>query len=644
MPRSAPCRLGPALLLATAAALPALAQDGAEIVLDTILLSVDGPDDPATTTAAPDAGSRARGDGLDALLRGMAGVTTQGGTAAAAETAVNIRGLQDNGRVAVTIDGARQNFGRAGHGANGTFAIDPEMLREVSVTRGPGAAAGAIAGAVALRTVSAADLIPEGASAGGETRLRWGDMLAEPTLHVAWAQQISPRADLTFAATRARAADYHAGDGTEIEATQASDSLLAKAHFAPAADHELTFTAQRLDKDYLTDLTSATPRDTAFASTNLVAEHRWAPDSPLIDLTSTLYHTGTAVTQTPLAGGSARSYDTTTTGIALRNLSLFDTGALAHELTLRFETFSDRVTTDDPGNDSLTPSGRRQVWSLSGQDRMGLGDTALIAGLSADGFDLTSESGGNSGAALSPRLRIERALGDSLTLHAGLAQGYRPPALAESLVDGSHPEPADFQVRPNPALEGEAATTAELGLRYDGPGPLAGDDNLSAGITLFRNRVTDYIEMTRVGGLFNGYYQYQNLARVRIEGIELEARYDHGRFFGQLTAQHLRGIDLDSGAELARTAPDRLVLTAGLRGRRPGAELGLRLTSVAAKVSADSGADSWTTLDLYLVQPLTDSASLSLGLNNLTDATYTPHLETRPAPGFNIQAALTVRF
>ena len=87
---------------------------------------------------------------LDTLFRSMAGVTTQGGSLAEAETAINIRGLQDHGRVAVSIDGARQNFARAGHGANGTFTLDPEMLRSVSVTRGPGAAAGAIGGAVVV--------------------------------------------------------------------------------------------------------------------------------------------------------------------------------------------------------------------------------------------------------------------------------------------------------------------------------------------------------------------------------------------------------------------------------------------------------------------------------------------------------------
>ena len=52
------------------------------------------------------------------------------------ETAINIRGLQDFGRVAVVIDGARQNFQRSGHNANGEFFLEPELVGGVDVVRG----------------------------------------------------------------------------------------------------------------------------------------------------------------------------------------------------------------------------------------------------------------------------------------------------------------------------------------------------------------------------------------------------------------------------------------------------------------------------------------------------------------------------
>ena len=58
---------------------------------------------------------------------GMPGVWTQS-RGDDPGTSINIRGLQDFGRVAVLIDGARQNFQRSGHNADGQFYLEPDML------------------------------------------------------------------------------------------------------------------------------------------------------------------------------------------------------------------------------------------------------------------------------------------------------------------------------------------------------------------------------------------------------------------------------------------------------------------------------------------------------------------------------------
>src|SRR5215813_900934 len=78
------------------------------------------------------------------------------------ETAINIRGLQDFGRVAVVIDGARQNFQRSGHNANGTFFLEPELVGELDVSRGPVSniyGSGAIGGVVSFRTKDVQDVL-----------------------------------------------------------------------------------------------------------------------------------------------------------------------------------------------------------------------------------------------------------------------------------------------------------------------------------------------------------------------------------------------------------------------------------------------------------------------------------------------------
>ncbi|ESZ04915.1 hypothetical protein X737_36165 [Mesorhizobium sp. L48C026A00] len=70
------------------------------------------------------------------MLLGVPGVAVQA-DARRVSSSINIRGLQDFGRVAVIVDGARQNFQRSDHGPQSTFYIDPELIKSVDVIRGP---------------------------------------------------------------------------------------------------------------------------------------------------------------------------------------------------------------------------------------------------------------------------------------------------------------------------------------------------------------------------------------------------------------------------------------------------------------------------------------------------------------------------
>ncbi|TJV08611.1 MAG: TonB-dependent receptor, partial [Mesorhizobium sp.] len=59
------------------------------------------------------------------MLLGVPGVAVQA-DARRVSSSINIRGLQDFGRVAVIVDGARQDFQRSDHGTQSTFYVDPE--------------------------------------------------------------------------------------------------------------------------------------------------------------------------------------------------------------------------------------------------------------------------------------------------------------------------------------------------------------------------------------------------------------------------------------------------------------------------------------------------------------------------------------
>ncbi|MGY2437952.1 TonB-dependent receptor plug domain-containing protein, partial [Escherichia coli] len=50
---------------------------------------------------------------------------------------VNIRGVQDYGRVNMNIDGMRQNFNVNGHQQrNGTMVVDPEFVSSIEIDKG----------------------------------------------------------------------------------------------------------------------------------------------------------------------------------------------------------------------------------------------------------------------------------------------------------------------------------------------------------------------------------------------------------------------------------------------------------------------------------------------------------------------------
>ncbi|MEY4476328.1 MAG: hasR protein [Pseudomonadota bacterium] len=92
---------------------------------------------------------------------------------------VNIRGIQDYGRVNMNIDGMRQNFMKSGHGQrHGVMYIDPEILSNVVIEKGATSGiggAGVIGGIATFNTINASDFLEPGKEIGGKIRAMTGD-------------------------------------------------------------------------------------------------------------------------------------------------------------------------------------------------------------------------------------------------------------------------------------------------------------------------------------------------------------------------------------------------------------------------------------------------------------------------------------
>jgi len=590
------------------------------------------------------------GEGLDTILQSIPGVTVQTGTGGDAELGINIRGLQDHGRVAVTIDGVRQNFARSGHGANGTFSVDSEMLREITVQRGPGGKPGAIGGSVEMRTVRASDLLADDGSPGGEFRLRYGTLSAAPTLHAAMATPLWGATDLTFASTIAEKDDYTAPDGTIVYARQRLVSTLFVLGATTQAGNRFEFSGSTLAQDYVLGRYSSTMRDTDLRQQTYTLNFELPDLGGSWQADGGIYLTTTTVSQIALDAnflptGVRRSYQTGTTGLHFEADGAFDLGGRLHQVTVALEGFRDRVeTTDGPG--SLTPSGTREVWSLDIEDRIEFGAASLAFGVTLDSYELRSEGIRNSGQAISPRLSFNTSLGHGFHLSATAATTFRPPTLNETLVDGQHPPPATFYIRPNPNLQPEKAVSFELGVGYGRDSIFTNNDTFDLRVTAFHNTISDYIGLEEVGTIFNNYFQYQNIDKARIKGIELETAYESDRIFVTLSGQVMKGTDLSTGFDLPQVAPSRIVFTGGFRSADGDSTYGIRLTASGAKKDSASvtRTEAWQTVDLFFNHDISEQARFSLALNNLTNQTFTSHLQTQPQPGFNTRASLVFRF
>ncbi|OTA15335.1 Outer membrane receptor protein, mostly Fe transport [Xenorhabdus vietnamensis] len=109
------------------------------------------------------------------LIKGAVGVYS-GDARNGGALDINIRGIQGQGRIPVTIDGTEQaiTVGRGYHGANNRNYIDPNLISSIEIEKGPSLnrrTKGSIGGAVSIKTLTIDDVVPEGETFGINTKL-----------------------------------------------------------------------------------------------------------------------------------------------------------------------------------------------------------------------------------------------------------------------------------------------------------------------------------------------------------------------------------------------------------------------------------------------------------------------------------------
>lgn len=651
-----------ALVAGTVAAAAQEAGQDADIQLDPITVTAPVASDGVFQSASPESvvdrpqieteiQPNSPSEILD-ILPGVATVT-QGGDPG---TAINIRGLQDFGRVNVTIDGARQNFQTSGHSANGVFYIDPEMIKSVEVVRGAGSAtegSGSIGGGVDFRTIDAGDVLDPGDVVGARAKTRYTSNGKGLMTHGEVAGRIGDAFDVIAAGTWSEIGDYTDGRGNPVLNT--GDELLSglvKARVRPAAGHEVTLSALRYHDTF--DAGIATVRATTVDAGTYSAGYKWAePGDPMIDLSAKAYYTTTRTDQKEVVGlhvGARRWFEIGTAGLDIQNTSRFETGAVKHAVSFGIDGYRDDVQTFDTRGlgDGLTPTGSRFAYGGFAQDKLRWGIWELTGALRYDGWDI---DGGSSGGKISPKVTLAATPVAPLTLFATYAQAVRVPAVTESLVAGIHPAGPAFEFLPNPGLRPETAHEVDLGVNVRLDGVVQSDDKLRAKLVGYHNTVDDYIdghseEASRKHP--DGTFQYRNIARAELWGAELEAMYDTGEVFVGVAGTLNRGINAKTGKALDSLPSDRVVTTLGMRAFSDDRLiLGTRVSVFAEQKNRPEGfapSPGYDVVDVFASSNLGGRVLATINIDNIFNRYYTQFQNTMPSRGRTLKVSLAAKF
>ena len=623
------------------------------------------------------------------VLFGVPGVAMQSDANRTASS-VNIRGLQDFGRVAVIVDGARQNFQRSGHGTQSMFWLDPELVQQVDVVRGPVAntyGSGAIGGVVMFDTKDADDFLREGETWAGSSTGRYDTNGKGVTTSGTGAYRFSDSFDVLGNIVWRDFSEYTDGNGDEV-AGSSFDVLsgLLKSSIRPTDNSELKLgwigasdswteggNASELEtkQNTFTGRYNLKDEDESWLDLNVnVAYNKSDLDQTyLTDVSRYSSVTGLPIV---IPAGSQTTYDIETPSVDFWNTSRFDTGTVAHELTYGGDWVQDDVVTASPegGSDIYTPSGKRRVSGAYIQEKLVWDWLEVVGALRYDSYKLDSDVGGTSGNRLSPRITVgvspfEDTGLSGLQVYGTYAEGYRSPSLSETLISGLHPNGVVFPFLPNPNLLPETARTVEFGVNYGRDGIIQADDSLRLKAAYFNNDIDDYIGGAETVAFIPGddctftpgpgripiCFQYQNFANAKISGFELESIYDAAWGFAGLSVSVIDGhtVSYESEVEDLSTIPSSQVT----------GQLGFRFLDdnliVGGEVQyngapkGNATAEDFTLVNVFASYQANEDLKFNFRVDNLFDVAYTNPLNASATdiiyePGISAKLAATMRF
>jgi len=621
----------------------------------------------------------------DDILRDVPNVEFTGGPRRTGEVP-SIRGFSGPD-VVVTLDGARQNF-ISGH--DGRFFIDPSLLREVEVLRGPASSlygSGGTGGVIALRTVRARDLLGPGERVGGEVRGGY-QSVNEETVGTATAYG-RPSENLGFlgSITKRDTGDIELGDGSTLDRTDNDIvSGLGKANWQVAPGHSLEASFQAF-RDEAEEPNNAQGRggdnlvEKDIRSDTARLRYRYSrPDDDLFDVSATGYYTVTEADELRLdnqgAGpaGELLTRDVTTIGFRVENRSRARLPADTNvTFTYGVEGFRDAQNGaagggDRPGvPDATAHFGGAFVQAEARIPRpFGVlpGKLFVIPGLRFDHYEASSDvADGNQERALSPRIGLSYQPTDWSLLFANYGRAFRAPTVGELFTTGVHfriPGVGTNRFVPNPDLDPQRTQTIEFGGGLDESGILTANDRAHVKVSHFITYGEDFIDQQvnqptpgvdcnpGIPGDCDGTTRAVNIADARLTGTEVEAGYENGRVRVDLAFSTLDGENRDTGDKLGVLTPPQVNLDTALKLPEVDSTVGTRVRAADDFEKVNDPAnerDGYVVNDIYATWSPQDGPlsgmRLDLGVDNVFDTNYSRVFTGAPEPGRNFKVALS---
>ncbi|WP_417613956.1 TonB-dependent hemoglobin/transferrin/lactoferrin family receptor [Oceanisphaera sp.] len=571
-----------------------------------------------------------------------------------------IRGLSGQ-RVLQLTDGARQNF-NAGH--RGTYQIDPELLEQIDVIRGPASSqwgSGAIGGVVAQTTRDGRDLLEGEQSLGGYVKQGFDTATDKTKTSGALYGVLNDRLDLLLSGYYSDQNNIRLGNEQSLSHSGERDSGgMVKMGWQLDDSQRLTLSHRQSEStgsvpgNPAANMSESSPLiDRESVDSSTILGYHYHPDSELVDLEVSLFRNKTEVDEYRVSANQQDSTDYRTLGMNLVNRSTLDWG----RLTYGVDGFQDKSQGQRSGaNRPIPADGRTRVMGGFLQAELPLADDwALTPGVRYDHFETEARNirdSQRSDDEWSKSLALSWQASNWLQLIARYDEAFRAPTSEELYSTGTHfviGGPLVNTFISNPDLKPEKAKNKELMARMRFSGLLAAEDSLQVNASLFENKVTDFIEQQVIMDFRNMVFEsrYLNVQNAELQGGELAMDYrwqdlELGVSYGRTMAK-----DQNTGRALEGIPADKWVASVGYWLWDRQLKLGARAT-YADSVSAESAEyDDYSLLDVgahWYGRGGLDGIELGLTVDNLTDRHYRRAFSELYEAGRNVKLNALYRF